>query len=63
MTKEHVVWAGAICVEKQYGDDGAVFIHARIGDLMDDNDIMGVEMWAKIGSAYDRLAGEGALIH
>jgi len=63
MTREHVVWAGAIWVEKIYGNDGACFIHDRIDTLMHDDDINGVEMWAKIGTAYNRLGAPSSRIH
>lgn len=55
MTREHVVWAGAIWVEKHYGDSGEQFIASRIGSLVLEDDIVGVEMWEKIGAAFSRL--------
>lgn len=55
MTREHVVWAGAIWVEKHYGDDGGQFIATRIGSLVLEDDIVGVEMWEKIAAAFVQL--------
>jgi hypothetical protein len=63
MTREHVVWAGALCVEKQYGEAGPSYILHRIGALIDEDDINGVEMWAKIGEAFDLLASPSSLTH
>lgn len=55
MTREHVVWAGAIWVEQHYGDDGDQFIARRIGSLILKDDIVGVEMWERIAAAFSRL--------
>lgn len=63
MTREHVIWAGALWVEKHYGTAAPFFIEGRIGSLMLEDDIVGVEMWERIGAAYDRLADEHALDH
>lgn len=55
MTREHVVWAAAIWVEKNYGEDASGFIAQRIGAHVLKDDIMGVEMWQKIAERYESL--------
>lgn len=63
MTRDHVIWAGAIRVEEQFGEQGFDFIDHRIETLAQDRDIKGIEMWCKIGEALDRLASPSDLIH
>ena len=55
MTREHVVWAAAIWVEKHFGAQGPGFIAERIDTLMLEDDIVGVEMWQKIAERYNAL--------
>jgi hypothetical protein len=60
MTREHVVWAGALWVEKHYGEQGPAFITQRIGSLVLEDDIVGVEMWQKIAERYEALRDRSA---
>lgn len=53
--REHVVWAAALWVEKHYGAQGPGFIAERIGSLVLEDDIVGVEMWQKIAERFDLL--------
>jgi hypothetical protein len=55
MTREHVVWAAALWIEKNFGAQGPGFISERINTLMLEDDIVGVEMWLKIGERYSAL--------
>jgi len=59
VTREHIVWAGALWVEKHYGEEGPGFIATRIGSLVLEDDIVGVEMWQRISAAFDKLADVG----
>lgn len=56
MTRDHVIWAGALWVEKHYGEEGYGFISKRIGSLVLEDDIVGVEMWQKIAAALEQLS-------
>ncbi|MGL3822871.1 DUF6961 family protein [Sphingopyxis sp. R3-92] len=53
---EHV-WACALAVERQYGDNAPMFIAARIGALALAGDSEGVMMWQRIAARLDGLAG------
>ncbi len=63
ITREHIVWAGALWVEKHYGERGPSFIAGRIGSMVLEDDIVGVEMWQKIAEAYDQLAARNLEEH
>lgn len=63
MTKrDHVVWAGALEVEKRYGIRGFAFIDGQIDELSG-RDLGGIEMWCKIGEALDQLNTPGKILH
>jgi hypothetical protein len=63
MTREHVIWAGALQVEKQFGNDGCLFICDRVQAMREQDDINGAAMWMRIADAYGRLAPEVASLH
>jgi hypothetical protein len=58
MTRDHVIWAGALWVEKHFGQEAPRFINQQIGSLVVKDDIVGVEMWQKIAAAYEQLLDE-----
>ncbi len=55
LTREHVDWAAALLVEKHHGTGGERFIAERIGQLVIEDDIAGVEMWLRISRCFERL--------
>jgi len=55
LTRDHVIWAGALLVEKRFGPEAPFYINQQIGSLVIKDDIVGVEMWQKIAAAYDQL--------
>lgn len=55
---EWEIWACALEVERQYGDDGPRRIAERIGALALAGDAIGVEAWKAIAARYDQLRPE-----
>jgi len=55
LTREHILWAAALLVEKHHGTRGAQYIAERIGELVLEDDIAGVEMWLRISRCFDTL--------
>lgn len=56
MLAEWEIWACALEVERQYGDDAPRHIAERIRDLSLAGDEAGVETWKAIADRYDRLS-------
>lgn len=52
---EWELWACALAIERQYGDDAPQHIAERIGALAMAGDEAGVETWKAIAARYDRL--------
>jgi len=63
MTRDHVIWAGALRVEEQFGDQGFDFVDKRIEDLINNSDANGVKMSCKIGEALSWLGYPSELVH
>jgi len=55
LTREHILWAAALLVEKHYGSGGSRYIAERIGDLVLEDDVAGVEMWLRISRCFETL--------
>ncbi len=60
---ERVLWAAAALVEREHGQNGDRVISDIIDDLMRDDDIKGVELWAKVAERYERLSGVSVRIN
>lgn len=55
---EWELWACALAIERQYGDDAPRHIGERITKLALAGDEAGVETWDAIASRYDQLSPE-----
>lgn len=55
MTPERELWACALLVERQHGDDAPAFIASRIGALSLAGDAAGVERWKAIAEKLSIL--------
>jgi len=55
MTPDLEIWALALWVEKDHGDNGSHFIANQIGRLALDNDAAGVAMWEKVAERFEAL--------
>lgn len=58
MTDEQHLWACALEVERQHGDNAAVFMAHRIGSLLLEGDAAGVDRWKAIAAKLDQLQGK-----
>jgi len=63
MTKNELVWAGALEFERQHGERAAVFVAERIGALALANDPGRVERWRSIAHCLDSLISKEAAAH
>lgn len=57
MTRDQEHWAEALQVEKQHGDNAALFIVSRLEALVAANDAAGMRRWADIALRYLELVG------
>ena len=55
MEWEHEVWAEALWVEQNKGDDGPRFMSEQITRLTLEGDEAGIARWKRIATAYDEL--------
>lgn len=55
MTPERELWACALLIERQHGDDAPAFIASRIGELALAGDAAGVERWKAIAEKLSLL--------
>lgn len=55
MSPQEYILACALKVEKMHGEQGPVYIAARIGEQALKGDANGVAMWKKIAEAYAKL--------
>ena len=55
MLSDREFWAGAMLVEKQYGEDAARFIAERMLVQALEGDKAGVAMWVAIWNRFDQL--------
>lgn len=55
MTPEHELWACALLVEREQGDDAAAWIAERIGVLAQEGDAAGVARWKAIAEKLSLL--------
>ncbi|WP_066807087.1 DUF6961 family protein [Sphingomonas asaccharolytica] len=53
---EWELWACALAIERQYGDDAPRHIAERISALAIAGDEAGVETWKAIANRYDQLS-------
>ncbi len=53
--QEHVLWAAATLVERDWGSGGSLMISRIIDDLIGRDDIKGVEMWLKVAERLEQL--------
>lgn len=60
MSREYLLWAAALLVERDYGTDGRVFLEAMIDDLLLKDDIKGVEMWLRVAERLEALSSRAA---
>lgn len=55
MESHHEVWAEALWVEQNLGDEGPLFMAEQITQLALNGDEAGVAHWKRIAEAYDQL--------
>jgi hypothetical protein len=55
MTPERELWACALLIEREHGDNAPVFIAERIGALALAGDAAGVERWKAIAEKLSLL--------
>lgn len=55
MEWQHEVWAEALWVEQNKGDDGPRFMAEQITRLALEGDEAGIARWKRIATAYDEL--------
>lgn len=55
MEWQHEVWAEALWVEQNKGDDGPRFMAQQITRLALEGDEAGIARWKRIATAYDEL--------
>ena len=55
MDWQHEVWAEALWVEQNKGDDGPRFMAEQITRLALEGDEAGIARWKRIATAYDEL--------
>lgn len=55
MTAEKELWACALAVEKEHGEQAAVWIAERIGALAIEGDIEGIARWKAIAEKLSLL--------
>lgn len=61
MSLEREIWAVALAVEKQHGDQATEFIAERIRPLATADDLLGVKRWQAIAEKFNQLQA-GTLI-
>lgn len=57
MTRDQELWAVALWVEKQHGEDGPRFIAEQIGRLALAGEAAGVATWKAVALRFDMLLG------
>lgn len=63
MTPEHELWASALLVEREQGDNAPIWIAERIGALALAGDVAGVARWKSIAEKLSLLwTGERPLL-
>lgn len=62
MTPEKELWACALLIERQHGDDAPAFIASRIGALALAGDAAGVDRCQAIADCLDKLRDGGPII-
>lgn len=57
LTPDQHIWACALAVEKQHGEEAPLFVAERIGALALAGDEAGVAIWKAIAVRLDALRG------
>jgi hypothetical protein len=55
LNRDQELWAVALWVEKNHGDQGTTYISDQIERLASVNDDGGVAMWREVADRFDRL--------
>jgi hypothetical protein len=55
LTRDQELWAVALWVEKNYGDEGAHYIATQVERLALEEDGGGVSMWREVVSRFGQL--------
>lgn len=55
LNRDQELWAVALWVEKNHGDQGATYISGQIERLTSVNDDGGVVMWREVADRFERL--------
>lgn len=55
LNRDQELWAVALWVEKNHGDQGATYISGQIERLASVNDHGGVAMWREVTDRFERL--------
>ena len=59
MTPERELWACALLLEQQHGNEADAFIAERVTSLARPGDMAGVERWQAIADKLDQLRDGG----
>jgi len=62
LTDERHLWACALAVEKQHGDEADAFVASRVQALALAGDKAGVDRWMAIADCLDKLRDGGPII-
>lgn len=55
LSDDHLIWACAVAVERQYGDHAPLHVAERIGALALEGDAAGIARWQAIAARLDQL--------
>ncbi len=52
LSREHLEWVAALLLEKRFGEGAIDVIDRKIRHLIEDDDVVGVEMWHRIAERF-----------
>ena len=55
LNRDQELWAVALWVEKNHGDQGTTYISGQVERLTSVNDDSGVAMWREVADRFERL--------
>ena len=56
LTRDKELWAIALWIEKQHGDDGWFYIAQQMDRLLEDGEPEGLALWLEIRERFEALA-------
>ena len=61
LTRDKELWALALHVERQHGDDARIFMAKMLADAMIARDQVGIDLWKAVAKRWESLRmGDGA---